>query len=334
MTTREPLLLPPATLQAVRHYMRQARATTTRRAYAAQWQPFVAWCQARGCPPLPAPPALVAAYLAERAQAGSAVASIGVMLAAIAFAHRAAGLRFERADPALKLVLEGIRRAHVRPQAQAEPLTGRLLADVLAGLGSTPLERRDGALLAVLYLFALRASEAVTLDWRHGSAGRGWLRLAADRAEVVLLGSKAAQGQAQRVVIPAAANPVALGAIRAWVDEAGIEAGEALLRPIAASGSVRAGQLDAASVGGIVRRAMQRHFQRRGATAAEARVQARRFSGHSGRVGLYVTASEAGAAPQHIAAIARHASMAMALRYGRRADLLRCAPHHLPGVGV
>ena len=37
---------------------------------------------------------------------------------------------------------------------------------------------------------------------------------------------------------------------------------------------------------------------------------------------------------QHIAALARHKSLAMALRYTRQAELLRCAPHAQVGVGV
>ena len=55
--------------------------------------------------------------------------------------------------------------------------------------------------------------------------------------------------------------------------------------------------------------------------------EAGRFSGHSGRVGLYVSATEAGVPAQHIAALARHKSMAIVLRYAQQADLLACSPH-------
>jgi hypothetical protein len=79
---------------------------------------------------------------------------------------------------------------------------------------------------------------------------------------------------------------------------------------------------------------MARHLQQAGHAAGDAVWQARRFSGHSGRVGLYVSASEAGVPAQHIAALARHKSMAMALRYPRQAEVLCCAPHTRPGVGV
>ena len=63
-------------------------------------------------------------------------------------------------------------------------------------------------------------------------------------------------------------------------------------------------------------------------------LQANLYSGHSGRVGLYVSASEAGVAPQTLAALARHVSLAMVRRYADRADMLKCAPHRAAGVGV
>ena len=231
--------LPADTLQTLRHYMRKARAANTRRAYASQWQGFVAWCETcnRSC--LPADPQVVAAYLASRAQDGARVASVSVMVAAIAFAHKAKGMRFDRRHPALALVLDGIRRAPVRPQQQAEPLTGDILRQLLAGLDDTSLDRRDAALLSLLYAFALRASEAVSLDWMKPGQGRGWLRIASDRAEVVLLGSKAAQGETEAILIPAQAIPATLQAVQDWVRHAGIRPGEPFLRPITRGGAVR-----------------------------------------------------------------------------------------------
>ena len=60
--------------------------------------------------------------------------------------------------------------------------------------------------------------------------------------------------------------------------------------------------------------------------------EAAKYSGHSGRVGFYVAASEAGAPPQHIAAIARHKTLNMARRYTAKADMLKKnAPHPIAG---
>ena len=318
----------------LRAYVRGARAGNTQRAYAAQWQQFATWCGRQGVSALPADPRLVAEYLAVRAQAGVAVASINVTLAAVCFMHKMSGLSFARTDPILTLVLDGIRRQHVGLQRQAEPLTGRLLGEVLAHLGAEAADLRDAALLCLLYAFALRASEIVALDWQQLGSGRGWLAVAADKIEIVLLGSKACQQRAQHVAIPVAANPRVLAALLRWIDHAQIAPGEPIVRPLARGGTIRTSRLDAASVSGIVKRVMARHLQQVGHDVGDAVRQARRFSGHSGRVGLYVSASEAGVPAQHIAALARHKSLAMALRYTRQAELLRCAPHARVGVGV
>jgi site-specific recombinase XerD len=149
----------------LRAYMRGARAGSTQRAYATQWQQFATWCGGHGVSALPADPRLVAEYLAVRAQAGVSVASINVMLAAVCFMHKMSGLSFARTHPILMLAVDGMRRQHVGLQRQAEPLTGRLLVEVLAHLGAEPADLRDAALLSLLYAFALRASEIVALDW-------------------------------------------------------------------------------------------------------------------------------------------------------------------------
>lgn len=325
--------LSPDVQRTLQHYMRRARAPNTYRAYASQWHHFVAWCAVNDLACMPADAEVVAAYLASRAQAGTAAASLNVILSAIAFAHTAGGGAFDRQNPALKLVVGGIRRAHVRPPLQAEPLRAALLQQTLAGLTLGVLDRRDGALLALLYTFALRSSEVVAIDWMRPASGRGWLMVSADRMELGLLGSKSVSGGIETITLPAHANPATVRAIQDWVQQAEIEPGEPLMRPLTRGGVVRRERLLPSSISSVVKRAMFRHLTRRGMCSDEALAVANRFSAHSGRVGFYVSACEAGVEPQHIAAVARHSSLAM-VRLGRRADLLRCAPHLTEGVGV
>jgi len=61
--------------------------------------------------------------------------------------------------------------------------------------------------------------------------------------------------------------------------------------------------------------------------------KAERFSGHSGRS---VSMSQRARLVSRTApcALARHASLAMVRRYAAQADMLKCAPHRSPGVGV
>ena len=311
----------------LQHYIGRSRATNTARTYRAQWQTFQTWCtkNIRSC--APATPETVALYLAERAQAGAALSSIAVALAAIQFAHHQSGVPLQRAHPLLRLVLDGIRRAHVRPQRQAEPLRRDLLEGILRTCGATAVEQRDGALLALLFLFALRASEVVALDWMSVGQGKGWLLIKDDVLEVGLCGSKAAGQCVERLLVPVHTCPRAVRAMQSWAELTRLRQGQPVLRALARGGAIRPSRLHANSVSGIVKDAVARHLVGGGVTTTAAQVEAGRFSGHSGRVGLYVSATEAGVPAQHIAALARHKSMAIVLRYAQQADLLACSPH-------
>ena len=217
----------------LRHYVSKARATNTVRTYRTQWQQFQTWCgrNSRSC--MPATPETIAWYLADRAHGGAALASIAVALAAIQFAHDQVGAPLQREDPLLRLVLDGIRREHVRPQRQAEPLKQELLNDILRSCGATADERRGGALLALLFMFALRASEVVALDWMRVGEGRGWLLLSDNVLEVGLCGTKTAGHSVERLVVPTHTCQPAMRAVRNWVDLARVEQGQPVLRALA-----------------------------------------------------------------------------------------------------
>jgi site-specific recombinase XerD len=313
------------------HYASKARAANTARTYHTQWQQFQEWCGKTGRSHLPATPETIALYLAERAHAGAAVSSIAVALAAIQFAHDRAGDTLRREDPLLRLVLDGIRREHVRPQRQAEPLTQKLLDAILGSCGATAAEQRGAALLALLFVFALRASEVVALDWIRLGEGRGWLQMGGDALEIGLCGSKGVSQAVERVVVPTQNCQRAVRAIRNWVNLARVEEGQPVLRALARGGAIRSERLHANSVSSIIKRVVADHLRSAGASAESAQITAANFSGHSGRVGLYVSATEAGVPAQHIAALARHKSLCMVLRYAQRADLLTSSPHR-PGV--
>jgi site-specific recombinase XerD len=280
---------------------------------------------------MPATPKTIAWYLAERAQAGAALSSIAVALASIRFAHDQVGATMQRDDPLLRLVLDGIRREHVRPQRQAEPLRQKLLDDILACCATTAAEQRGAALLALLFVFALRASEVVALDWMRVGEGRGWLRIDDEVVEIGLYGSKAASQAVERVVVPTRHCLHAVNAIRSWVDLAQVAEGQPVLRALVRGGGIRHERLHANSVSSIVKRVVAHHLRSGGASVESAELTAARFSGHSGRVGLYVSATEAGVPAQRIAALARHKSLCMVLRYAQRANLLALSPHQ-PGV--
>ena len=106
---------------AARGYAAASRAASTRLIYDADWHRFQTWCAARGVPPLPADPGVVARFCANEAEAGRAPSTITRRLAAIGWAHKLAGHKPpQRADGggAIAEVMAGIRRSRAAAPAQ------------------------------------------------------------------------------------------------------------------------------------------------------------------------------------------------------------------------
>jgi hypothetical protein len=107
-------------------FARNSRVPATDRAYRSDWRDFEGWCCRAGLTPLPAAPATIGAYLADRAD-DLKVSSLARKVAAIAAAHRLAGYRLDRSHPAIAAVLAGIRRRFgSRQEAKAAILTPEL----------------------------------------------------------------------------------------------------------------------------------------------------------------------------------------------------------------
>ena len=178
---------PPAGLtQSDRSYISEILAheitwnTTTN--YRAQWQHYRDWAVGRGLRALPAPPAQVVAYLAERSEEyGHKPATLRVAAAAIAFVHRAAGVSDPCASPEVKRTLRSATRKAGRSQKQAAALTAEALA-VIQSTACTPRRGRGGrvesqetakyrgnmdiALIRLMRDAMLRVSEAAALTWQ------------------------------------------------------------------------------------------------------------------------------------------------------------------------
>ncbi|MEZ5816621.1 MAG: tyrosine-type recombinase/integrase [Hyphomicrobiaceae bacterium] len=317
-----------------RAYAIASQAGHTRRAYAAQLRLWLAHAEAAKRPAFPADPADVANWLAARAQRGQAYATLRTAIAAVRAGHVAQGLAFDTRAPAIELVMRGIGRTHARAQRQAAPLRGRDVTEILAGLGRAPIDLRDGALIAIAYLFALRRSELVALDAGEHGAGDGFVTVNARTIDLVLVRSKTARaGEVERVSVPRGTVTRAVEAIERWISAAGVAPGTPLLRSIT-KGGVVGDRLHPQSVPGILQRRIAEHLEKQGVPRDTARTEAARFSGHSLRVGFAVTAAEAGATADEIALVTRHRSLEMPRRYARGADALRRSPYRRPGVGT
>ena len=156
-------------------------ASSTLNNYRTQWQNFLAWALEKGIQSLPAEPAQVAAYLAERIQEhGHKPATLRVAASAIAFAHKTARADDPSASPEVKRTLRCATRKAGRNQKQAEALT----EEAMSAIESTACEPRVGrggrkesqetaqsrgnldiALIRLMRDAMLRVSEAAALTW-------------------------------------------------------------------------------------------------------------------------------------------------------------------------
>ena len=150
--------------------------------YRLQWRSFVAWALKKGVQAMPADPAQVAAYLANRLEEhGHKPATLQLAAAAIAYVHRTTGLVNPCAWPEVKRTLRSAIRKAGRAQKQAQALT----AEALAAIRSTAREPRPGrggrlesprvarrrgdldvALVSLMRDAMLRVSEAAALLWK------------------------------------------------------------------------------------------------------------------------------------------------------------------------
>jgi integrase len=140
-------------------------AGSTRVVYASAWRVWEDWCRRRGISAVPSQPKAVAAYLAERAEAGLSYASIDVACCAISYRHRQDGLVDPTTDPTLRRVRRGLRRIiGAAPRRQAHPLNVAEIEQIVMAIDpTTPHGVRDRAIILLGYASAVRPSELSAL---------------------------------------------------------------------------------------------------------------------------------------------------------------------------
>ena len=119
---------PPAALPALRaadqgvaDALESVLSDNTRRVYQTQWRLFNEWCDSVGLPSLPAQPLTVARYLAVRAGAGAAVATLHLASSAIAKAHEWAKQESPCRDPGVRASLKGWGSGWASPSGRPAP---------------------------------------------------------------------------------------------------------------------------------------------------------------------------------------------------------------------
>ena len=285
-------------LAAARTYAERSLSESTRRGYARDLGAFKAWCGSRAVTALPAEPQTLAAYLAHLALTDRP-ATIGKKLAAIAVAHRDAGLESPTEHGMVKRTLAGIRREKGTAQKQKAALLVEDLRRIVAPLGTSLLDRRDRALLLLGFAAALRRSELVAL--RVGD-----VRFEEEGLVLTLLRSKTNQEGRLETVAVAYGSEVGtcpVRALRAWLAAAGLVAGP-LFVGLTPQGGLRPTALGDRMVAHVVKRRCK-----------AAGIDPDQVAGHSLRRGFATAAARAKKPDRMIKRQGRWKSNAMLDRY-------------------
>jgi integrase len=284
-------------------YARGARAASSRRAYQLDWDDFLNWCAQHGRMALPAEPSTVVLYMTALARTRK-VSTIERRLAAISKAHTRRGLVSPTGDPAVRLVMSGIRRdKNVAPRRVA-PIRAAHLRAIVGRIPPTRSGRRDRALLLVGFQGALRRSELVALD-------RTDVTFTADGVTLRIRRSKTDQeGAGADVAIPFGTRPetCAVQALRSWLmclDDGA----PAIFRGVGKGDRVSCERLSAQSVALVVKQ----HAAGLGLPGE--------FAGHSLRAGFATSAAAGNATERDIMRQTRHKSAEMVRRYIRDGEL-------------
>lgn len=285
-----------------------SHAESTRTIYDWAWCHWARWCTAREAVPLPAEPALICAYLTERAADGLSVGSIDLACGAISYQHRMRGLEDPILTEGVRQVRRGLRRIiGAAPRRQARPLSTDDIRQIVDHIDrSTPLGKRDAAIILLGYASAMRRSELVSLTLADLERQPGGVLLTIRRSKT----DQCADGQAVAVVHGqrAATDPIA--ALDAWLDARGDEPG--WLFTAMPNRVVTERALSGQAVAIILRR-----------RAEAAGLSGERITAHSLRAGHATSAAVAGVALDRIAAQTRHKRLSTLIeRYIRPAQAL------------
>lgn len=324
--------LAPDDRERVERYVGRASAEATLRAYRSDWRLFEAWCAENGYRSMPAAPATVAAFLTLLAETGfvprdpvpvrgrpatpprSPVplgrATIGRRLAAIVFAHRAAGMEPPTTQPdaaRLDRAMRAIRKdKRGELPAKKRAADGDVMRDMLRAVdGGTVRAYRDRALLAIGMAGALRRSELVAIDVAHvAEDARGLLiRIPVSKTDQ--------DGRGHVVAIPDGRRLEPVRHYRAWLETAGIVDGPVFCK-LTPQGRLTDKAMSAQGVALVVK-----------AAAAAAGYPPQAFSGHSLRAGFLTEAGRQNANLFKMKEHSRHSSLEMVAEYVRDHERFR-----------
>lgn len=298
-----------AEIAVARGYADASRASSTQRAYAADWRCFTAWCLARNVTTRTTDPHVVALFFAAEAEAGTAPLTVGRGHAAIGWMHGRDGLQppqIREGAAAILEVMAEIRRHYGVAPTRINAADAEVLRDILRGIVCDDLRSvRSRTVLVLGMAGAFRRSDLVALRYADPRCVPEGLRITTRRRKTDQVGAGAT------IAIPDGRRLRPKALLEAWIDEAGITDGFPFRRLSAVGTATAAQMLDRA-----VARLMQ-------APAGAAGHDAAVFAGRSLRTGFLTAAARCGASVSRMRDVSRHKSMQALADYVRNADLVR-----------
>jgi integrase len=260
----------------------------------------------RGFDSLPALPAVVAAYIADRA-GRLKPRTLGVHCAAIGYAHELAKHPNPVQSVEVREILEGLRRVHGAPPVKKAPL---LVGDIRAIAGRLPegiRADRDRAVVLLGFCGGFRRHELVDLDREHLTFGPDGVVALLPRSKT----DQVAEGKTKSIGYGESNVTCPVTALRRWLSVAGIISGP-VFRAVDRNGRVRAKRLSAKAVASIVKR-----------LASQLGLDPAKLGGHSLRSGFCTSADAAGVSEREIAAVTGHQSLPVLRGYIQQNESFR-----------
>lgn len=303
--------------EKVKELLDASIAPNTRRAYASRIKMFSGWCESAGAlSHFPAPPGLVARYIAAMVEAGRTIATIEQTTAAISFFHRVYG--YGEQDPTrnelVRRTLKGARRTVGAAPRKKQPIRIPVLKAIISEIDrKTATGRRDAALILLGFAGAFRRSELVGLNVADLSPVIA--RDGRPAYEVVVRKSKTDQeavGMTKGIFSAAGDSSICpVKAVREYLSYCDIKKGPLFTR-------IRKGEMISRGER-LSDRAVATILQHR---AKNAGVELD-LAGHSLRSGFITTAAEAGRTERSIQNQTGHKSVITLRSYIQRVNVLR-----------
>jgi len=150
----------------IRELLNNSMAKNTRKALKSDLTQFLFWRQEtlKTGDPFPVSVNVLSAYIAHMSEKGKARSTILRNISSISIMHDMQHIENPTKTEIIRALLKGLKRTTSGRQKKAKALGIKELCRILDNMGSSWIERRNAAILAIGYAAALRCSEIAALD--------------------------------------------------------------------------------------------------------------------------------------------------------------------------